>query len=101
MIACFARAERVVALYFSVRSALVVTRKDIEKPDGGLQTAYELIAGERRLRAIRKAMEGRDEAIINADVAAAPLKIVTQLFNYPQTRLAEIYAGLVAAGVGA
>jgi ParB family chromosome partitioning protein len=29
----------------------VVTRKDIEKPDGGIQTAYELIAGERRLRA--------------------------------------------------
>lgn len=39
-------------------------------------------------------------AMCVAAKAAAPLKIVTQLFNYPQTRLAEIYAGLVAAGVG-
>ena len=30
---------------------LVVTSKDREKEDGGLQTVYELIAGERRLRA--------------------------------------------------
>ncbi|MEO6536531.1 MAG: ParB/RepB/Spo0J family partition protein [Candidatus Paceibacterota bacterium] len=36
---------------YGVLMPLVVTRKDIEKPDGGLQTAYELIAGERRLRA--------------------------------------------------
>ncbi|MDB5244918.1 MAG: Chromosome partitioning protein ParB family [Parcubacteria group bacterium] len=36
---------------YGVLMPLVVTRKDIEKADGGLQTAYELIAGERRLRA--------------------------------------------------
>lgn len=36
---------------YGVLMPLVVTRKDIEKLDGGLQTAYELIAGERRLRA--------------------------------------------------
>lgn len=36
---------------YGVLMPLVVTRKDIEKPDGGIQTAYELIAGERRLRA--------------------------------------------------
>jgi ParB family chromosome partitioning protein len=36
---------------YGVLMPLVVTRKDIEKPEGGLQTAYELIAGERRLRA--------------------------------------------------
>lgn len=36
---------------YGVLMPLVVTRKDIEKEDGGLQTAYELIAGERRLRA--------------------------------------------------
>lgn len=38
---------------YGVLMPLVVTRKDIEKPEGGLQTAYELIAGERRLRASR------------------------------------------------
>ncbi len=38
---------------YGVLMPLVVTRKDIEKEDGGLQTAYELIAGERRLRASR------------------------------------------------
>jgi len=36
---------------YGVLMPLVVTRKDIEKDDGGIQTAYELIAGERRLRA--------------------------------------------------
>lgn len=36
---------------YGVLMPLVVTRKDIEKQDGGIQTAYELIAGERRLRA--------------------------------------------------
>lgn len=36
---------------YGVLMPLVVTRKDVEKEGGGLQTAYELIAGERRLRA--------------------------------------------------
>jgi len=36
---------------YGVLMPLVVTRKDVEKADGGLQTSYELIAGERRLRA--------------------------------------------------
>jgi ParB family transcriptional regulator, chromosome partitioning protein len=36
---------------YGVLMPLVVTRKDVEKQDGGIQTAYELIAGERRLRA--------------------------------------------------
>lgn len=38
---------------YGVLQALVVTRKEIEKPDGGIATEYELIAGERRLRASR------------------------------------------------
>ena len=38
---------------YGVLQALVVTRNEIEKPDGGLATEYELIAGERRLRAAR------------------------------------------------
>ena len=35
---------------YGVLQPLVVTRKEIEKPDGSLASAYELIAGERRLR---------------------------------------------------
>ncbi|MFA5745131.1 MAG: ParB/RepB/Spo0J family partition protein [Candidatus Paceibacterota bacterium] len=36
---------------YGVLQPLVVTRTDIEKPEGGLESLYELIAGERRLRA--------------------------------------------------
>jgi ParB family transcriptional regulator, chromosome partitioning protein len=36
---------------YGVLQPLVVTRSEVEKADGGLQTTYELIAGERRLRA--------------------------------------------------
>ncbi len=36
---------------YGVLQPLVVTRTDVERPDGGLQSVYELIAGERRLRA--------------------------------------------------
>ncbi|HEY0979309.1 MAG TPA: ParB/RepB/Spo0J family partition protein [Candidatus Paceibacterota bacterium] len=48
--------ERLKALAESIRQygvlqPLVVTRKEVEKTGGGLQAAYELIAGERRLRA--------------------------------------------------
>src|SRR5574343_278844 len=38
---------------YGVLQALVVTRKEYEKEDGGLGVEYELIAGERRLRASR------------------------------------------------
>lgn len=40
---------------YGVLQALVVTRKEYEKPDGGLATEYELVAGERRLRAAKLA----------------------------------------------
>lgn len=48
--------ERLKALAESVRQygilqPLVVTRKDVERAGGGLESRYELIAGERRLRA--------------------------------------------------
>lgn len=36
---------------YGILQPLTVTRKEIEKVGGGLQAAYELIAGERRLRA--------------------------------------------------
>ena len=38
---------------YGVLQPLVVTRKETEKPDGGITSEYELIAGERRLRAAK------------------------------------------------
>lgn len=40
---------------YGVLQPLVVSRKDVEKPGGGLESEYELIAGERRLRASKLA----------------------------------------------
>jgi len=40
---------------YGVLQALVVTRKEVEKPEGGIAVEYELIAGERRLRAAKLA----------------------------------------------
>ncbi len=40
---------------YGVLQALVVTRKEFQKEDGGIGVKYELIAGERRLRASRVA----------------------------------------------
>ncbi len=40
---------------YGVLQALVVTRKEVEKLDGGLAVEYELVAGERRLRASKLA----------------------------------------------
>ncbi len=40
---------------YGVLQALVVTRKEVEKGDGGLGVEYELVAGERRLRASKLA----------------------------------------------
>ena len=40
---------------YGVLQPLVVTRQEKQKPDGGIAVEYELIAGERRLRASRLA----------------------------------------------
>ena len=40
---------------YGVLQPLVVSRTDVEKPEGGLESLYELIAGERRLRASKLA----------------------------------------------
>ncbi|MFA7302296.1 MAG: ParB/RepB/Spo0J family partition protein [Candidatus Paceibacterota bacterium] len=40
---------------YGVLQPLVVTRTEVEKPEGGLESIYELIAGERRLRASKMA----------------------------------------------
>lgn len=49
---------------YGVLQPLVVTRKEIIKEDGGLATIYELISGERRLRASRLAGVAQVPAII-------------------------------------
>lgn len=52
---------------YGVLQPIVVTRKEIEKDDGGLLSVYELIAGERRLRAAKIAGIREIPAIIRAE----------------------------------
>ena len=40
---------------YGILQPLVVSRTDVEKPEGGLESVYEIIAGERRLRASKLA----------------------------------------------
>lgn len=49
---------------YGVLQALVVTRKEIQKEDGGLAVEYELISGERRLRASKLAGLSQVPALI-------------------------------------
>jgi ParB family transcriptional regulator, chromosome partitioning protein len=51
---------------YGVLQALVVTRKEFHKPEGGMGVEYELIAGERRLRASRIAGLNQVPALIRA-----------------------------------
>lgn len=51
---------------YGLLSPVVVTRKEIAKEDGGVATEYELIAGERRLRASKMAGLREIPAIIRA-----------------------------------
>jgi ParB family chromosome partitioning protein len=52
---------------YGVIQPLTVTRKEFEKPDGGIGTSYELVAGERRLRAARLAGVVQVPVIIRAE----------------------------------
>lgn len=52
---------------YGVIQPLTVTRREVQKSDGGIATTYELIAGERRLRAARLAGVGQVPVIIRAD----------------------------------
>lgn len=52
---------------YGVLQPLVVTRKEIEKADGGLAVEYELIAGERRLRASKLAGLTQVPVVIRQD----------------------------------
>lgn len=60
---------------YGVLQALVVTRKEIEKPDGGLATEYELIAGERRLRAAKLAGVSQVPALIKVGEESDLMKL--------------------------
>src|SRR3989338_331602 len=60
---------------YGVLQPLVVTRKEVERPDGGLNVEYELISGERRLRASRLAGVLQVPAIIRKDSNDAKIKL--------------------------
>ncbi len=68
---------------YGVLQPLVVTRKEIEKPDGGLVVEYELISGERRLRASKLAGLKEVPAVIRSgdetDKAKLELAIIENL----------------------
>lgn len=60
---------------YGVLQALVVTRKEIVKEDGGLAVEYELIAGERRLRAARIAGLAQVPTLIRAGQESDLMKL--------------------------
>lgn len=60
---------------YGVLQPLVVTRKEKETPEGGLAVEYELIAGERRLRASKLAGLSQVPAIIRASADDARTKL--------------------------
>jgi ParB family chromosome partitioning protein len=60
---------------YGVLQPLVVTRQESTKEDGGIVVEYELISGERRLRASRLAGLQTVPAIIRSDAQDARLKL--------------------------
>lgn len=52
---------------YGVIQPLTVSRREVEKPDGGLAAEYELIAGERRLRAAKIAGISQVPVLIRAE----------------------------------
>ena len=60
---------------YGVLQPLVVTRREEQKEDGGLNTVYELIAGERRLRASRLAGLAQVPVVIRDDDEDDGLKL--------------------------
>jgi ParB family chromosome partitioning protein len=60
---------------YGLLQPLTVTRKEVETPDGGLSVSYELIAGERRLRASKLAGVPQVPVIIRSGVEDAKLKL--------------------------
>lgn len=60
---------------YGILQPLVVTRREIIKEDGGLATQYELISGERRLRASKLAGLSQAPVIIRAGDEDARVKL--------------------------
>lgn len=60
---------------YGVLQPLVVTRREIEKEDGGIATEYELIAGERRLRASKIAQLTQVPVIIKSGEEDSLMKL--------------------------
>ncbi len=60
---------------YGVLQPLVVTRVEREKPDGGLAVEYELIAGERRLRASKLAGIAQVPAVIRGGLNTDKIKL--------------------------
>lgn len=60
---------------YGVLQPLVVTRKEITREDGGITSEYELIAGERRLRAAKLAGISKVPAIIRTGEETDKLKL--------------------------
>ena len=60
---------------YGILQPLVVTRREVEKPDGGLVTEYELISGERRLRASKIAGLKQVPALIRSGQEDARVKL--------------------------
>jgi ParB family chromosome partitioning protein len=60
---------------YGVLQPLIVTRQEHEKSEGGLQVEYELIAGERRLRASKMAGLSQVPALIRASADDARTKL--------------------------
>ncbi len=60
---------------YGILQPLVVTRREVEKPEGGLAVEYELISGERRLRASKIAGLTQVPAIIKTGDQSDKLKL--------------------------
>lgn len=60
---------------YGVLQPIVVTRKEVQKEDGGLVVEYELISGERRLRASKLAGVSQVPAIIRNDTNDGKIKL--------------------------
>lgn len=60
---------------YGVLQPLVVTRKEVQKDDGGIAVEYELIAGERRLRASRLAGISQVPVIIRDGAESDRMKL--------------------------
>ncbi len=60
---------------YGVLQPIVVTRREVEKSDGGIAVEYELVAGERRLRASKIAMLKQIPAVIRASEDSDRMKL--------------------------